>query len=177
ADALKGVAHSVWIARRRDGAHRLRRGLNATQQPDDRRIRRRRLSAPRGERKQVDPLRAVLEDAGLRERIEDATDVGRRRRPAKLFFVDEEEHLVLYDGPAFADAELLQLDLILVQAVDDVEVVVRVQIPVTEVFVRAAIELVGAGAGDPFDRHRALAGAVGAGDGARHGHFFDLIQF
>src|SRR5207248_2578536 len=112
------------------------------------------------------------EESRLRARAEDIALVRGLRGPAEFLLVEEEEGLPLLDGPAFAHAELIELNLRFRETADRVEVVVRVQRLVAEVLVGAAVVLVPAAARHPFDRHRALARAVGAGHGTGDRHLF-----
>src|ERR1035437_3339882 len=112
----------------------------------------------------------VGEESGHGGRRQDHALTGHRPGLPELFEVEEEKRLVLDNGPADAEAGLAQLDGVLRRQPGDriwrlvavVEPVVRVPRRIAAEEVRAAVELVGPGAGDKLDWPGALAGRIRA---------------
>ena len=183
-----GLEHVLLRMQRRgviDGPGGQRRFMNTVEQIGDLRVARRQVAVGRGQRQHIHTLDGAVaripQNAVARGFIQNRARPRRRRRLVLVLEVQKKERLApavitgQHHGTTDTPTVLVDDDVVLLEVVDLVEEVVRVERGVTEVVVDARVELVGARPRDKRDLHRAGTGAH-TGHGARDGDFLDGVH-
>ncbi len=189
--ALIEVLLRVRVRQVGDRARRSRGSSNTGEETAGDRVERRELIVLLREGQQIDlahlldaaDSHVVAEPSLLSTGVQDRPRPRRLGRLIELLHIEEEECLVAAveetgddDRSAQPPAVLMDDDVVALEPADLVEVVVRVQLGVTEVVIDAAVEVVGAGPRDKRDLHGAERGLIRRRRGSGDGHFLDRVE-